>query len=234
MALDIVTLVQTEINEAGAGVPSAGVFWPVQQVYDAINDAQLEFDSIAYLPIVTTSMTFTASQDLHTWPNTVMMWPHYLEIGGRKYWIIKAGDLERYDRNWRNNSPSLPSFFVMWDEQHIRPYPIADQNYVFNIWGPGWPTEIVSTNTDVSVPPLLKTALALRASARLFQQSRPDLAAADLKEAEEYEMRYRMQWRKQQSHNIKRLRPGNPVTAAQGGSIRIGKRLGGNPSNPYF
>ena len=230
---DIVTMVQTELNEAGAGVPSAGTFWPVQQVYDAVNDAQLEMESIAYLPIGSTTMTFTASQDLHTWPNTVLMWPHYLEVSGRKYWIIKHADLERWDRNWRNASFDQPRFFVLWDETHIRPYPIADQNYVFNIWGPAWATEIVSTNTDVLVPPLLKTALALRASARLFQQSRPDLAAVDLKEAENYEAKYRMQWRKQQSHNIKRLRPGNAMTQAQGGNIRIGKRIDANPQNPY-
>jgi hypothetical protein len=221
---DIVTLVQTELNEAGAGVPSAGVYWPVQQVYDAINDAQLEMESIAYLPIGSTTMTFTASTDLHTWPNTVLMWPHYLEFNGLKYYVVKHADLERWQRNWRNSSPDQPRFFVLWDETHLRPYPIPDKNYVFNIWGPAWANEIVSTNTDVSVPPLLKTAMALRASARLFQQSRPDLASVDLKEAEEYEARYRMQWRKQQSHNIKRLRPGNRTTGAQGGSICMGKR----------
>jgi len=230
---DIVTLVQTELNEAGAGVPSAGIFWPVQQVYDAINDAQLEMESIAYVPVATTSMTFTAGQDLHLWPSTTIMWPHYLEFTGRKYWIVKHADLERWDRNWRNAQPSQPRFFVMWDEQHIRPYPRADINYVFNIWGPGWASEIVSTNTDIAVPPLLKTAISLRASARLFQQSRPDLAAADLKEAEQYEIKYRMQWRKQQSHNIKRLRPSGVMQMAQGGNIRIAKRIDANPQNPY-
>lgn len=230
---DIVTMVQTELNEAGAGVPSAGVFWPVQQVYDAINDAQLEMESIAYLPIGSTTMTFTASTDLHAWPNTVLMWPHYLEFNGRKYWVVKHADLERWDRNWRNATTDQPRFFVLWDEQHLRPYPVADQNYVFNIWGPAWASEIVSTNTDILVPPLLKTALALRASARLFQQSRPDLAKADIAEAEEYEMRYRMQWRKQQSHNIKRLRPSGLMQSAQGGNIRIAKRIDANPQNPY-
>ncbi len=87
---DVVTLVQTEINETGTGV-----YWPVQQVYDAINDSQLEMESIAYLPIGSTTMTFTASTDLHVWPNTVLMWPHYLEFSGRKYWVVKHADLER-------------------------------------------------------------------------------------------------------------------------------------------
>lgn len=224
----IVTMVQTELNESGGGV-----FWPVQQVYDAINDAQMEMESVAYLPIVTTSMTFTALTDLHQWPSTTLMWPHYLEFSGRKYWIVKHADLQRWDLNWRSSTTDQPRFFVLWDEQHIRPYPIPDQNYVFNIWGPGWPTEINGTTSDLSVPPLMKIALAMRAAARLFQASRPDLAAAHLKEAEEYEARYRMQWRKQQSHNIKRLRPGNVMTSAQGGNIRIGKRIDANPQNPY-
>jgi hypothetical protein len=228
-------MVQTELNESGAGVPSAGTFWPVQQVYDAVNDAQMEFDSIAYLPMGSATLSFTQGGDLVAWPNTTLMWPQWLEFSGRKYWVIKHADLERYDRNWRSASQDQPRFFVMWDERHIRPYPLADQTYVFTVWGPVWPTEIVSTNTDVSVPPLLKTALALRASARLFQQSRPDLAAADLKEAEYYEALYRIQWRKQQSHNIRRLLPvtQNGFTMAQGGNIRIGKRIDGNPSNPY-
>lgn len=227
---DIVSLVQQEINETGAGV-----FWPVQQVYDAINETLLEFDTIAYFPIGTGTMTFTQGADLVSWPNTAIAWPHYLEFFGRQYWIIKHADLERYDRNWRNTTQDQPRFFVLWDETHIRPYPWPDQTYVFTVWGPAWPAEITSTNTDLAstTPPLLKQAILHRSAARLFAASRPDLAAAEMKEAESYEQEYRIQWRRQNGDNIKRLRPGNAYTAAQGGSIRIGKRIDANPSNPY-
>jgi hypothetical protein len=229
---DIVSIVQTELNETGAGI-----FWPVQQVYDAINDAQLEQESIAYLPMVTTTLTITASADLMAWPNTVMMWPHYIEYNGRKLWVIKHADLERYDRNWRSTTPDQPRFFVLWDETRLRPYPLADVNYVMNVWGPGWGTEIgisgTTTTTDFVVPALLKHAIGMRASARLFASNRPDLSQVHFKEAEEYEARYRMQWRRQQGDNIKRLRPGTAFTHSQGGNIRIAKRISGNPNNPY-
>src|SRR5882724_1682618 len=112
--MDIVTLVQTELNESGSGV-----FWPIQQVYDLINEVQVETFPLQYLPITHTTMTFTAGQDITLWPNTVIMWPHYLESNGRQYWIIKHAELERYDRNWRNTSPSAPTSFVLWDESHI-------------------------------------------------------------------------------------------------------------------
>jgi len=227
---DITSSVQQELNETGAGI-----FWPVQQVYDAINETLLEFDTIAYFPTGSATMTFGTGSDLVAWPNTSVAWPHYLEFFGRQYWIIKQADLERYDRNWKNTTQDQPKFFVLWDEQHIRPYPLADKDYVFSIWGPAWPAEISSTNTDIAstTPPLLKQAIIHRSAARLFAASRPDLSAAEMKEADYYEQLYRIQWRKQQGDNIKRLRPGNAYTAAQGGMIRIGKRIDANPSNPY-
>lgn len=224
----IVSMVQTMLNESGAGV-----FWPVQQVYDAINEAQLEFEPIANLPIVQSTITFNPGEDLVPWPNTVLVWPQYLEFSGRKYWCVTHAELERYDRNWRSTTLAQPRFFVLWSETLLRPYPLADQTYVFNIWGPGWPQEINSTNTDFTAPNLMKLAIAFRACATLFQYTRPDLAEASLAEAEEYEARYRIQMRRQQSHNIKRLRPYNAMTHAQGGNVRIGKRLDGNNSNPY-
>ena len=225
---DIVSMVQTMLNESGPGI-----FWPVQQVYDAINEAQLEFDPIANFPIIQSTMTFSAGQDLVAWPNTTLVWPKYLEFSGRKYWTVSHAELERYDRNWRTTTFGQPKFFVLWSESLLRPYPLADQTYVFNIWGPGWPTEINSTNTDFAAPNLLKLAIAFRAASILFQYTRPDLSEANLAEAEEYEARYRIQMRKQQSHNIKRLRPGNSMTMAQGGNVRVGKRIDGNNTNPY-
>jgi len=225
----IVDTVQTMLNESGPGI-----FWPVQDVFDAINDAQMEKESIAYYPIVTASITFTQGADLVPLLTNTMMWPHYLEFNGRQYWIIKQADLERYDRNWRSATQDQPRFFVLWDESHLRPYPLADQTYVFNIWGPGWGTEITSATTDFTATnALLKLSIAMKAASRLFQYTRPDLAEAFMKESEEYEQKFRIQWRRQQGDNIKRLRPGTAYTAAQGGSIRIGKRIDGNPSNPY-
>lgn len=225
----VVATVQNIMNESGAGV-----FWPVQQVFDAINDAQLEKEALAYYPIVQSTVSFTQGADLVPWPNTVLQYPQYLEFGGRPYWIITQAELERYDRNWRNETQNQPSFFVLWDEQHIRPYPLADQTYVFNIWGPGWGTEITSATTDFTATnALFKLAIAFKAAAILFQYSRSDLAAAYVKESDYYYARFRIQWRRQQGDNIKRLRPGTAFTHAQAGNIRIGKRIDGNPQNPY-
>lgn len=222
-------MVQTIINESGNGV-----FWPVQQVFDAINEAQFEKESLAYYPVTFTSMTFTQGADLVPWPNTVLERPHYLEIGGRQYWIITHAELERYDRNWKNTTQNQPRFFVLWDEQHIRPYPPPDTTYVFNIWGPAWGTEITSATTDFTATnALLKLAVAFRAAAILFQYSRPDLAAQYVTQSDYYEQKFRIQWRRQQGDNIKRLRPYTAYTHAQGGNTRIGNRIDGNPQNPY-
>ncbi len=226
----IITTVQTIINETGPGV-----FWPIQEVYDAINDAQLEKESIGYYPIGSATITFTASTSLIPWPNTILMWPHYLEYLGDQYFIITHAELERYDRNWRNTTLAQPMFFVLWDESTLLPYPVPDQNYVFNIWGPAWGTEITSTSTDfVATNALLKQCIAFKAAAILFQCSRPDLAEQYIKESDEYEAKFRIQWRRQQGDNIKRLLPYTAYTHAQAGNIRIGKRLNGNPQNPYL
>jgi hypothetical protein len=76
-------------------------------------------------------------------------------------------------------------------------------------------------------------AIAMRAAARLFDYSRPDLAQAHDTEADEYEAKYRTQWRNNQSDNIRRLLPGTAFTHSQAGNIRIAKRIDGNPQNPY-
>jgi len=242
----IVTMVQTELAESGSGV-----FWPVQQVYDYINEVIIDMFPLALYPVGSATITFTQASDLVPLATTSLMWPRWIEDGTRQYWIIKHADLERYDRNWRNTTQERPTFFVLWDESHLRPYPPVDgsgpvgipPSYVYTMYGPTWAGEISSTNTDVdpSVPPLLRMAIVMRAAARLFDYSRPDLAQAHDAEADEYEARYRTQWRNQQSDNIKRLLPSagwgagaqSGFTLGQAGSIRVAKRIDGNSSNPY-
>lgn len=227
--LGLVDLVQTTINESGAGV-----FWPVQTVYDAINDAVLEMVPISFFPTTSTTLVVTTNNDIVALPTTVIVWPQYFEYGGQTYFPTSQAQLERYDRNWRNASQSQPRFFVLFGESSVRVFPRPDKSYTFNVWGPAWPTEITSTSTDITtLPDILRQALAYRACSRLFQYSRPDLGEAYMKEAEEAEMLWRKTFRRFQSHNIKRLRPGTGFTAAQSGSIRIGRRMDGNSINPY-
>jgi hypothetical protein len=227
--IGLLALVQETIDESGAGV-----FWPVQTVCDAINDAILEVLPIAFFPQTNTTITFIQGDDIVAWPNTTITWPQYLEYAGQTYFPTSHAQLERYDRWWRNAGQSQPRFFVLWDEAHLRIWPSPDKTYVFNIWGPAWPTEITTSVNDITtLPDLLRQALAFRACTRLFQYTRPDLAEAFMKEAEEHEALWRKTWRRFQSHNIKRLRPGTGFTAAQSGSVRIGRRMDGNSINPY-
>lgn len=227
--LGLLTDVQTIIDETGAAV-----FWPLQTVCDAINDAVLEMMPIAFMPTTSTTLTLNLNDDIVAWPSNIIAWPQYLEYAGQTYFPTSHAQLERYDRNWRNAFRSQPRFFVLWGESHLRVWPQPDQTYNFTIWGPAWPTEITPLVTDIpTLPDSLRQALAFRAAARLFQYTRSDLADAYMKEAEEYEALWRKTWRRFQSHNIKRLRPGTGFTAAQSGSIRIGKRMDGNSLNPY-
>jgi hypothetical protein len=167
-------------------------------------------------------MGMTIGQSLIAIPSTIMI-PKYLLYNNRKYFITTHAKLEQYDNKWLTTPTAFPIHWLLRDAFYLRPYPRPDQEYIFTMWGVPWPTEVTASVLDITAPRNLKQAIAHKAAALLFEHTRPDLTDVMTKESEEFLMRYRTQLRNQHSHNISRIRPGNRLSTAQRGTVRIGQ-----------
>ena len=81
---------------------------------------------------------------------------------------------------------------------------------------------------DITAPTLLKRAIIIRATARLFVATRPDITMELTKESDEYIMRWNIQLRNRQGHRIWRLKPLTDVhmdqfPRAQSGVIKLAR-----------
>ena len=216
--MSLVTDVRLLLNETST------IFWPDQQVYDSLNQAQLQLYTFSQPLLTSVSMTVSAGQALIAIPSTIMI-PKYLLYNNRKYFLTTQAKLEQYNNKWLETATGFPRHFILLDAFYLRPYPRSDAGYIFTMYGVPWPTEITASVLDITAPRNLKQAITHKAAALLFSHTRPDLTDAMNKETEEFLMRYRTQQRNQHSHNINRIRPGNRLTTAQRGTIKVGQNF---------
>lgn len=231
------------------------IFFIAQQIYDATNEVIDDFwPSLARqaTPVQLTSSTITftavatagtAGNDIFTFDNTTIMVPSYLVLNSstgtgagqvvtdQKYWITDRSKLEQYNNNWKQFTPALPRWFVLWDAFHIRCFPSPDQNYAFTLYGVPWGTEVGTSTEDITADPILKLAIAYKAAANILETTRPDTADAYMRESAELLNRYRIRLRNANTNNMRRMKPGvgastSDITiAANKGVIKIGRRL---------
>lgn len=214
--MSLVSDVRLLLNESSAA------FWPDQQIYDSINQAQLSLYTSAQ-PLLTSATFATGTgQALVAIPSTIMI-PKYLLYNNRKYFITSQVKLEQHSHKWLETGTGFPRHWVLLDAFYLRPYPRTDADYIFTMWGTPWPTEITASVLDITAPRNIKQAITHKAASLIFEHTRPDLADAMNRETEEFLMRYRTQQRNQHSHNISRIRPGNRLSTAQRGTVQIGQ-----------
>lgn len=220
--MSVFTDLQLQLDEV-----AGPTFWPAQQMYDAINASLLEvWSSVKNWQLTSATVTISSGADIVALPITSVMIPQFIIYSGIKIFITTHDLLQDWSNNWRNESPTRPTWAVQWDESHIRPWPKADQSYSFVVFGVPWPTEVGSTNTDViGLEPMLTRSIALRAAAKLLEDSQPQLADAKQAEAHELQYRYERQQRNALGANIIRLRPAVAWDVAQQGDIRVGRKF---------
>lgn len=222
----IIQDVQLQIDETGGPV-----FWVIEQLYDAVNGAQLEvYMNLKDWQRTSTTITLSSGTALFPLPNTVIMIPQYIVYNGIKIYITTKALLQDWANNWKSdNVPSRPNWAFQWDEAHIWWYPTPDQNYSMTLWGVPWPTEVTDGTHDLTgIDPLVRRAIVLRAASKLLTLTQPDLADAKLKESMEFEKRYARQQRNVFGDNIARLRPTTAWDQAQLGDIKTGRLFMGN------
>ena len=219
--MSLVSDIQQAVDET-----SGAVFWSTDQIYDAANAAILDAFTITRHEFVLATMTVTAEADLVDIPATIMI-PQYILGTDGKYFPTTQAKLEQENRAWRGTALGQTKFFVLWDIEHFRCYPRMNVDYAFDVGGVPWPTvgEVMATNTDISVPGLLKQAITHKAIATLLDATQPMLADVHTSEADQLLYKFKRQYRNRSGHNIRRIRPGTLFTKAQSGVIRIGDRF---------
>lgn len=227
---------QMLLNEdpGGQNLAQGPVFWPILQLYDALNQSLIDTYGLIRYAFTTATMTINPGDELIQWPVAQIMIPQYIIYNGVKIFPTTHAMLQDWSTNWFNSTPAQPKWVVQWDAQHFRLFPASNASYTFSLAGVPWPTIIGTGTEDIpGLDPLLRRVIVLRAAAYLFEATQPELADALTGEALEYERRYWRQVRNQLGDNVTRLRPGTGWSIANFGDVKIGRQWTpvGNPYN---
>jgi hypothetical protein len=216
----ILSDVQLQVDES-----SGPVFWVIDQLYDAINAAQMEvWMNLREWQQISTNIVLSSGNDIIPLPATTIMVPQFIIYNNVKVFPTTLAMLQDWQNNWKSTAPGRTNWYLLWDWQHIRLFPRSDSNYTFTVFGVPWPTEVGDGNVDiVNVDPLVRRAIVMRAAAKLLETTQPEMADAKMMEAEEFEKRYARQQRNTFGDNILRLRPKTTQDLANQGDIRVGR-----------
>ena len=209
---NIITTVQLLLNDLG-------VFWPIQTILDACNEAQLAVFAQTKWAKVGVSLSLNTYDDLVIIPPSVFI-PEWIEDGKRRYFPTTQRELEHFMRGWRMLDCSTPTNFVLWDASHFRVIPRPDKVYNYTLWGIGMPGEITMASPNIIGPSHYINAISHAATGLLLEATRPDLAEAMKIQAAALVLDFKKYLRNQQSHNIRRMRPGKRFDLQQSGVIQ--------------
>jgi hypothetical protein len=229
--MSIVTQVQNILNDTG-------VFWPTQNLFDAINEAQWWLFADIRWQRTSATVTLSSNADVFGIPANILI-PEWLEgqdgnfqpTTYKRFYPSTMRELEQFLRTWRGNNTGQPQYFVRWDATHMRVFPRPDGlgpagggNYTFTMWGIGFPGEITNTSQDISglttlVNDSYTQAIQNMSAALLFEATRPDLADAFLAVAMENSQLFKRTIRNMQGHNIRRLRPADHYDKNHSGTV---------------
>lgn len=219
--MSLITEVRTLLDEA-----NGGVFFLDQQVYDALNEAQLEMLTGDKVRLETATLTVGVGDSTVSIPTNIMV-PKWIEDNTKKYYPTTHTKLEQYSRSWRKHAPAKPEFFILRDFRALDIWPVSNGTYTYTMFGTDWGTEINASNSDLDHDPSepLRQSIVYRAAAGLMELTQPQWSAIMMKEAEDYASRHARQLRNSFSHNTTTLRPGNKASSANSGIIKFGRGL---------
>lgn len=198
-----------------------GVFWPQQQIFDALNEAQLAVYAETKWATTTASLALASGVDIIPIPDSILI-PRWIEGTNlnfqppvvKRFFPTTQRQLEHFLRTWRGDNTGQPIFFSLWDATHWRVFPRPDGSgggvggaYDFTVFGIGFPTEITTTTQGLAGPSNYDKAVEYGAVSLLLEATRPDLAQLYQAQADDAVLAFKKRLRNQQSHNIRTLRP---------------------------
>lgn len=212
----------------------SGVFWPTQQLYDALNEAQFHIYAETKWGIGTASMTLSPNVDIVSIPSGILI-PKWIEGTNsnfqppvvKRFFPTTQRNLEHYLRTWRGQNLGQPVYFSLWDATHWRVFPRPDNlgpgpggSYPFTVFGIAFPVEIATTTQAILGPPNYIQSVTNYAASLLLEATRPDLADLYMAQAMEQVLAFKKRLRNQQSHNIRTLKPATtPLELDQAGQV---------------
>jgi hypothetical protein len=225
--MSAVTDIQTIINDQG-------VFWPVQNIWDAINEAQFAVYAETKWAITTQTFSLTSNADIVPIPSNILI-PKWIEGTNslfqpavvKRFFPTTMRNLEHFLRTWRGNNLGQPEYFVQWDATHWRVFPRPDGSgsgpggvYPFKCFGVGFPPEIVDSTSTLLGDATYRYAVYNYTASLLLEATRPDLADLYLAQAQDNILTMKKRLRNQQSHNLRTLKPATSrLEIQQGGQI---------------
>lgn len=214
MSTNVIADIQLILNDSG-------VFWPTQQLYDAVNEAQFHIYAETKWALATQAFVLTSGVDIISIPSNILI-PRWLEGTNtqfqpavvKRFFPTTQRNLEAYLRTWKGDNTGQPMYFSLWDSTHWRVYPRPDNLgsgpggvYPFTIFGIGLPNEINGTNTSIPGPSSYSLAVKNYSVALLLEATRPDLGDMYMTQAETGILNFKKRLRNNQSHNIRTLKP---------------------------
>jgi hypothetical protein len=207
------------------GEQSGGVFWTDEYILDAINETLIELSAFTLKKTIEVDLVVQAGEELVLLPPELMI-PLSIFDGSRVFFFTTQAKLEQETKAWKGTALGVPEHFVLWDAFTIRPYPRADDDFLYYVTGIPWPTEYTSAGVDPILSWRLRQVLVNKSASVLFETTQPQLSDSLNQVALNHENEYRKELRNSQSHNIRRLHPGESLpNKAQSGVIKIGRRF---------
>jgi hypothetical protein len=225
--MSIVTDIQLVINDIG-------VFWPLPQILDAVNESQFAIYAETKWAITSATMLLGSNVDIVSIPQSILI-PRWIEGTNtnfvpavvKRFFPTSMRNLEHFLRTWRGDNLGQPVYFVLWDSTHWRCFPRPDGsgsgpngNYMFTVFGIGLPAEITTSSQSLLGPQTYYLAVQNYAVSLLLEATRPDLADLYMAQAVEQILNFKKRLRNQQSHNIRTLKPAtSQLEISQAGQV---------------
>lgn len=209
---------------------STAVFWTSTNVINAVNEALLECE--AEVRTLWGTASIVVSSEFVAIPDSTIMIPQRI-IGTAsgdthpvEYFVTKQIDLERFWSGWRDayEDDAQSKFFIRWDADSLRCWPVSTASTTYTVEGILWPTEIASESDSLNVTHELYHAIMYLAAAFLIDDSLPQAAEDYRKLAGDHISEYRTKQRQRGGHTLMSIAPATRAQRAQQGSIRIGRR----------
>lgn len=164
---------QVELGEGGGSV-----FWPLTDLYDALNQALLKVWILAKPQHKTASMLVLQATPLNLLPVHSILIPQRIIGMEGELRTSDYADLERWREDWKEAQAvhATPTHFIPVDCERVEMFPSPIEEYIFEVEGVGWPPFIESSSDNPTLDRNLREATLAYAKAHLLEDHHPDLA----------------------------------------------------------
>lgn len=202
------------------------ISWPKAHVYDAVNAALLWTWMKVRHDRVSAPVIIPAGATRFHWPDDVIMIPEYLQDADQQFFPTSLQEVTRYLRQYWNEGSGYPKHFIVWDYNHLRPFPVADQTYIYTMWGLSYPPEVSAANESPVMNHKLEHASMFKAGSLLIEDIQPDTADLWEIKAEAELVEYRADRRNEGMTNRRfKLTPAVRIQKAHIGEISVGRKF---------